>query len=106
MTTKIDAIKTLEKMTGPFSFAIYMVGMRTAKDMNQTEMAKHLGVSKSTLCDIEKGRQNVSPKLAAKIAKKCGHSQELAIKVAVDDILRNSGIKYQVHLVPIGKKAS
>ena len=106
MTTKIDANTYFRKKYGPFTFAIYMRGMRASKDMNQVEMAKFLGVSKSTLCDIEKGRQNVSPKLAFKIAKKCGHSEELAVKVAVDDILRNSGINFKVELIPTKKKAS
>jgi hypothetical protein len=48
------------------------------------------------LCDIEKGRQAVTPALAAKIAKKCGLSAVVAVETAVNDQLRRAGLKMTV----------
>jgi DNA-binding XRE family transcriptional regulator len=66
------------------------------KDMSQVEMAKFLGITKSTLCDIEKGRQAVTPAVAAKIAKKCGLSVVIAVETAINDQLRRAGLKMSV----------
>lgn len=94
MSTKNRRAKdVLEELLGPFSFGIYLCGVRTQKDMNQTQMAKFLGISKSTLCDIEKGRQLVSPKLAAAIAKKCGRPSVVAVEASLNDQLRRAGLK-------------
>jgi DNA-binding XRE family transcriptional regulator len=97
MATK-KLVNILEKEFGAVTFAIFMMSARTMKDMNQTQMAKFLKISKSTLCDIEKGRQFVSAALAAKIAKKCGLHIESAVQAALNDQLAKSGLKYTVHL--------
>ena len=71
MSTNINAREWFEKQVGTLTFAMHMRNLRALKDVSQVEMAKFLGMSKSALCDIEKGRQIVGPALAAKIAKKC-----------------------------------
>ncbi len=38
--------------------------------VTQVQMAKKLGITKGTLCDIEKGRQLVSATFAVKVARK------------------------------------
>lgn len=81
---------------GPMTFGSFLRGARTSRDMNQVEMAELLGVSKSTLCDIEKGRQLVSPVLAARVAKKCGLSETVAVETALNDQLRRAGLKITV----------
>lgn len=86
----------LEKDLGPMTFGSFLRGARTSKDMSQVEMAKFLGITKSTLCDIEKSRQAVTPALAAKIAKKCGLSPVVAVETAVNDQLRRAGLKMTV----------
>jgi len=53
------------------------------------------GVSRSSLCDIEKGRQFVSIEMAVKIAKKCEVSQELAVEYVIRDAIRRSGLSYK-----------
>lgn len=98
MSTNVEAAKWLEERLGPYTFAKFMRGARTSKDMSQVEMAKFLGMSKSTLCDIEKGRQLVSPALAAKIAKKCHLLVELAVKVSIQDQLRKAKLNYVVEV--------
>lgn len=96
MATKKLLIDVLEKNLGPMTFGIFLLGARTSKDMSQVEMAKFLGISKSTLCDMEKCRQAVTPALAAKIAKKCGLSEILAVETAINDQLRRAGLKIKV----------
>lgn len=62
-------------------------------------MAAFLGVSKSSLCDIEKGRQLVSIELAEKIAKKCELLESLAVKCAISDQLHRAGLNYEIELI-------
>lgn len=105
MTTKdkyedlTDARVYLEKKLGPFTFAMFTRAMRTNKDMTQKEFAKFLGMAPGTLCDIEKGRQLVSPALAKKIAKKLKMPEKLAVQASLQDQLRKAKIKYTVELV-------
>ena len=94
----------LEEILGPRGFGSFLRGIRASKDMTQVEMAKFLGITKSTLCGIEKGRQLVSAALAAKIAKKCGHSELLAVEAAFADQLRKAKLKMNVHIMPAYKK--
>ncbi len=82
----------LEKDLGPLTFGSFLRGARTSKDLSQIEMAKFIGISKSSLCDIEKGRQFVTPALAAKIAKKCGLSKIVAVEASLNDQLRRAGL--------------
>ncbi|MBC7713054.1 MAG: helix-turn-helix transcriptional regulator [Rhizobacter sp.] len=89
----------LEKYFGPLTFAKFIRACRTSKDMNQKEFAKFLGIAPGTLCDLEKGRQLVSPELAKKYAKKCGLSEKVAITASLEDQLRKAKIKYHVELV-------
>ncbi|QLY27020.1 helix-turn-helix transcriptional regulator [Bdellovibrio sp. KM01] len=95
MSTK-SLTKLLEKDVGPLSFGGFLRSARTSKDLTQTEMAKLLAISKSTLCDIEKGRQNVSIELAAKIAKRCGLSEILAVECVIQDALKRAGLKMAI----------
>lgn len=104
MSTR-SAKKILEKRFGPITFGGFLRSARTMKDMSQVEMAAFLGISKSTLCDIEKGRQLVSIELASKIAKKCELSESLAVKCAISDQLRRAGLNYEFELVRSKKSA-
>lgn len=101
MTTKneyIDLGEWLEKKIGPFTFADFARNARDTLELSQVEMAKLMGVSKSTLCDIEKGRQLVSPALAAKFAKKCKHSIKVAVTASLQDQLRKAKLDYEVRI--------
>ncbi|MBT3237082.1 MAG: hypothetical protein HN353_14085 [Bdellovibrionales bacterium] len=61
-------------------------------------MAKKLKMARGTLCDIEKGRQIVSPQLAVKIAKICKFPNVIAVQLAVQDQLRKANLKYKVKI--------
>ena len=93
-----EAEKTLSGLNGPYTFATYMLGVRTALDLSQVEMAKKLGVSKAALCEIEKGRTLVSPAAAVRYAKKAGFSVTLALEACLQDQLRKANIKRRVRV--------
>jgi len=97
MSTK-PARKILDKDFEAISFGGFLRAARTMQDKNQTQMAQFLGISKGTLCDIEKGRQLVSFDLAAKIAKKCGLYEPMAVQCAIQDQFRKYGLKLQVEV--------
>jgi DNA-binding XRE family transcriptional regulator len=97
MTTK-EATKAFEKIHGPFTFATFMLGIRTTMNLSQVEMAKKLGISKAALCEIEKGRTLVSPHSAVRYAKKAGFSQTVALEACLQDQLRKANIKKRVRI--------
>ena len=99
MTTKKRlARELLEKSVGPLTFGMFLNAARTNLDLTQIEMGRKLGISKSSVCDIEKGRHLVSPKLALKIAKKVGFSEQLAVKLCLQDQLARDKIKMMVDI--------
>lgn len=98
MSTNKRVLNILEQELGPITFSMFMRVARTSKEMSQTEMAEVLGISRGTLCDIEKGRQLVSPTLAAKIAKKVGFSTTLAVKACLQDQVNKAKLKMIVDL--------
>lgn len=101
MTTKSSKkgkhlVAFLEKELGDISFGGFLRGARASKDLSQVHMAALLGIARSTLCDIEKGRHLVSPAMAAKIAKICGLSTEMAVTLAFQDQLNKANLKFRV----------
>ena len=93
-----EANQVFEKVHGPFSFATFMLGIRTTLDLSQVEMAKKLGISKAALCEIEKGRTHVSPQSAVRYAKKAGFSESVALEACFQDQLRKAKIKKRVRI--------
>ena len=93
-----ELLPFLEKLDGPLTFGMFLRAARTTLDLTQVAMAKKLGISRGTLCDIEKGRQLVSPALAVKIAKKSGLSEKVAVKACLQDQLNKAKIKMKVDL--------
>ena len=80
------------------TFRRFLRAARTSLDITQVEMGKKFNVSKSVICDIEKGRQLVSPKMALKIAKKAKLSEKLAVKLCLQDQLKRGNIKMKIEL--------
>ena len=52
-----------------------------------------LGISKSQLCDIENDRKTVSPERAHKFARILGYSKKQFVKLALQKILDDAGIR-------------
>lgn len=80
-----------EKEMGPLTFAKFMLASRTSMDLTQEEFGKKLGLSRANVCDIEKGRQFVSPELAIKVARKAGLLEKLALQACLQDQVRKAG---------------
>lgn len=96
MNIKIKAKNLFEKEMGPMTFGAFLATARLSLDMTQTELAQRLKVSRSMMCDIEKGRVNASVALAVKIAKLAGFPAQFAVKYCLQDQLRRAKIKMQV----------
>jgi transcriptional regulator with XRE-family HTH domain len=63
-----------------------------------TQCARKLGVSKSHLCDVEKGRKTVSPERAAKWARTLGYPESIFVRLAIQGDLDAAGLKYKVEI--------
>jgi len=96
-TKKSEAIRLLEKRTGgPLTLGRFVEAIRLGEDMTQPAFAKQLGISKSHLNDIEKGRKAVSPERAARFAEVLGYSQANFVKLALQDLVSRGGLPFQV----------
>ena len=104
MTTKVkvkksDAVKFLEKLTGgPLTFANMIESTRLSEELTMAQFSKKLGISVSHLNDIEKGRKAVSPERAAKFARTLGYSEKQYVRLALQDLVSQSGLKFTVDL--------
>lgn len=96
---KSDAMKLLEKLAGgPLTLGRALASVRKSEGLSQDECARKLGVSKSHLCDVEKGRKTVSPERAAKWARVLGYPESVLVRLAIQGTLDAAGLKYTVAL--------
>ena len=96
-TKKSETVRFLEKLTGgPVTLGGFLEAVRQGEGMTQPEFAKKLGISKSHLNDIEKGRKAVSPERAARFARLLGYSQARMVKLALQDLVDRSGLHLHV----------
>jgi transcriptional regulator with XRE-family HTH domain len=70
---------------GPMTFGGLLHSLRLCEEISQIEFAAKLGISRSQLCDIEKGRKLVSPRKAVEYAKILKHSKILFVQTALQD---------------------
>ena len=97
-TNKTTASVYLEKKYGKMSLGDFIKALRESDDISQSEYALKLKISRANLCDIEKNRKLVSPERAVRFARILKFSEKLFITLALEDILRQSKLKYQVEL--------
>jgi transcriptional regulator with XRE-family HTH domain len=96
---KSGAMKLLEKISrGPLTLGRAIASIRKGEELSQDECAKKLGVSKSHLCDVEKGRKIVSPERAAKWARILGYPESVLVRLAIQGELDAAGLKYKVEI--------
>ncbi|MEK6704554.1 MAG: helix-turn-helix transcriptional regulator [Bdellovibrionota bacterium] len=95
---KWHGISDLENKYGKMTFAMFLLSFREADGFSQSEFAKQVGLSRANLCDLEKGRKIPSPERAAKIAKKLGVPEKVLIQLALQDMLAEQRLAYQVEL--------
>lgn len=99
-TPKSDkSLAFLEKLTGKkMTLGNLLCSIRECDEMNQTDFAKKLKVSRQYLCDVERGRRIVSTKAAAEFAKKLGYSPMQFIRLAIQDELNKNGFHFDVEI--------
>lgn len=96
---KSDAMRLLEKLSGgPLTLGRAIESIRKSEGLSQDECAKRLDISKSHLCDVEKGRKTVSPERADKWARVLGYPQSVLVRLALQAELDAAGLKYKVEI--------
>jgi len=96
---KSEAMRLLEKLAGgPLTLGRAIESVRKSEELSQDECAKKLGVSKSYLCDVEKGRKTVSPERAAKWARVLGYPESVLVRLATQGELGAAGLRYAVEI--------
>ena len=96
---KRDAMKLLEKLAGgPLTLGRAIGSIRKGEELTLDECAKKLGVSRSHLCDVEKGRKTVSPERAAKWARVLRYPESVLVRLALQAELDAAGLKYKVEI--------
>lgn len=101
MTTKqrTSTKRFLQKLRGgPLTFGGLIKSIREADGYTQVALAGKLKLSKAHLCDIEKGRRQITPRRAARFAKTLGYSVNQFIALALQDQVRNAGFNLIVQV--------
>lgn len=96
---KSETMQLLVKKAGqPLTIAALIISIREGEEMSQVEFAELLGISRSHLCDIEKGQKGLSPARASLFSQKLGHSETLFVKLALQDLLGREGLHLKVEV--------
>lgn len=91
------AMKTLQSISGEaLTLGNLMRSIRLGEEMTLEQFSFKLGITLSHLCDIEKGRKTISPERAAKFAKILGYSREQFVRLSLQQILNQAGLKMTV----------
>ncbi len=97
MTIKRSAARRfLEEVAGPLTLGSLLVAIREGEGWSQAEMARTLGVSRSYLCDVEKGRKSVSPARAVELARILRYSEKQFVRLALQGLVDEAGIDLRV----------
>ena len=95
--TTSKAMTFLDEVIGePMTFADTLKTIRETDELTQGQVAELIGVTRSHICDIEKGRKLVSPERAARFAKVLGYSPEQFVRLALQDQIRSAGLNMEV----------
>ena len=99
-TKRTRAVDFLQDLVGgPLTLGDLLHSIRRGEDMSQVEFARQLGLSRSHLCDIEKGRKAVSPRRSAEFARRLGYSERQFVQLALQDQIQDAGLDFEVQLV-------
>jgi len=91
-------MELLESLHGPMTLGDMIWSLRTYDEISQAAFANTLGVSRSHLCDVEKGRKVVSPERAAAWAETLGFPPTVFVKLALQEQLDRAGVKMSVEV--------
>jgi transcriptional regulator with XRE-family HTH domain len=81
------------------TFGMAVEALRISAEFSQVAFAKKLGISRSQLCDIEKGRRPATIERAIRIAKVLGQPSKFFIKLALQDQLDEAKVPFQIELL-------
>ncbi len=94
-----DAKRYLERIVGgQITLGAFIEAIRQGEEMTQAELAGKLGITKSHLCDIERGRKLVSPERASRFAELLGYSSDQFVRLALQDAVDRAGLPYKVEV--------
>lgn len=101
---KIMAIKkasdVFKELYGHVSFGEMLSSVRYSDGFTQKDFAKKLKISQQDLCDIEKGRKNVSVERAVQFAELLNDSPEVFVEYVIQDQLYRAGLNCKIKVVP------
>ncbi len=86
----------LEAEYGPLTFGKSLWAYRKCEEISQKDFAKMLGISISSLCDLEKERKIPSAERAARIAKLLQEPVIFWVQLALQDQIRKQGLDLKV----------
>lgn len=89
-------IKDFEKELGRLTFGQMLESYRLSEEQSLKTMAKKLGISASSVCDLEKGRRIPSLGRVRLIAKKLKVSEKLWVQATLQDQLDKEKLNYEV----------
>ena len=101
MTTsaKSPTMRFLESVSGgPLTLGDLLLSIRFGEETSQADFARQLGISRSHLCDIEKGRKTVSVRRAAQFARTLGYSEAQFARLALQEMVEEAGLKLTVQV--------
>ena len=96
---KSKAMTFLESLTGgPLTLVECLEAIREGEEMSHADFAAALGISKSHLCDIEKGRKAVSLARAIEFAEILGYSKDQFARLALQSHVDEAKLPYRVFI--------
>ena len=96
-TKKSRSLKFLEDLSGgPLNLAELLTSIRMGEEMSYNDFASKLGISRSHLCDIEKGRKAVSLDRAIEFAEILGYSKDQFARLVLQSHVNSAGLKFKV----------
>ncbi len=101
-----SAMRFLESLSGgPLTLGDLLLSIRQGEEASQTDFARQLGISRSHLCDIEKGRKTVSLRRAAQFARVLGYSEAQFARLALQEMVEEAGLRLTVQVTPTAAPA-
>lgn len=93
----LHARRFLEELNGgPLTFGQTLNTIRLCDEFSLAEMALKLNISRTHLCDIEKGRRTVTPEGAARFAMLLGYSPVQFVRLVLQDMIRETGLRMTI----------
>ncbi len=108
MTTSAQssAMRFLDSVSGgPLTLGDPLLSIRLGEEASQSAFARQLGISRSHLCDIEKGRKAVSLRRAAQFARTLGYSEAQFARLSLQEMVEEAGLKLTVQVTPAAAPA-